>query len=321
MILLFPSRTSSRELSLIPATSYPPKESRTISSTLGRLLEVSRFALLMAWCCVAMLFSGCQYSLSTQYGLSEGTDAKVSPASISLFRNMCNAEGRTTMVVRSLSPRAMDKLGAIVWSPDSFDPHKTETTAWMDRWLALGDRTMVYVGRDFSPTADYWSQSADKFSNSKNSFQDAIAARKEQALELAELDRMRSMVRGNTVTPWCVFDHSSGIEERVNNVKGPWSNGIDTSNARLFLRSFPRGFSDKSLTSLKKEFDRESEDTSGKPTNKANPTDYDFKWQTSDATKLALVNSLTGTDLPEMENLLTTMDDRPLVSEFTKSGG
>ena len=246
-------------------------------------------------------------------------DAKVSPASVSLFRNMCNAEGSTTMVVRSLTPRAMDKLKAIVWSPDSFGPHQSDTMEWMDRWLASGDRTMVYVGRDFSPTADYWSQSADQFSNSKNSFQDALVARKQQALELTELDLMRSMLRGKTVTPWCVFDHSQGIEEQVNSVKGPWSNTVDASNARFFLRSFPKAYSGKSLTALQKEFDRESEDTLSKPANNANDTEYDFKWQKSDATMLALVKSLTATNVPRMENLLTTMDDRPLVAEFTKS--
>ncbi|HUP81720.1 MAG TPA: hypothetical protein VM260_24425 [Pirellula sp.] len=279
----------------------------------------TRIVWLLAWCCGAIVFSGCRYSLSTQYGLSEGTDAKVSPASVSLFRNMCNAEGRTTMVVRSLTPRAMNKLGAIVWSPDSFGPHDAETVAWMDRWLASGDRTMVYVGRDFSPTADYWSQSADKFSNSKNSFQDAIAARKEQALESTELDRMRSMLRGKSVTPWCMFDHSQSLEERVDKVKGPWSNGVDASNARFFLRSHPKAYSGDSLVALQKEFDRESEDTSGKPANNSNATEYDFKWQKSDGTMLALIKSLTTSALPEMKNLLTTMDDRPLVAEFNKS--
>ena len=209
------------------------------------------------------------------------------------------------MVVRSLSPRAMNKLGAIVWSPDSFGPHDAEALAWMDRWLASGDRTMVYVGRDFSPTADYWSQSADRFSNSKNSFQDAIAARKEQALESTVLDQKRSMLRGKSVTPWCMFDHSQGLEERVDEVKGPWSNGLDASNARLFLRSYPKAYSGDSLVALQKEFDRESEDTSGKPANNSITAEYDFKWQKSDATMLALVMSLTASALPEMKNLLT----------------
>lgn len=276
-------------------------------------------ALLFAWCCAAMVFSGCRNSLSTQYGLSEGTDAKVSPASVSLFRNMCNADGRTTLVVRSLSPRAMDKLKAIVWSPDSFGPHQAETMAWMDRWLSSGDRTLIYVGRDFSPTADYWSQSAEKFSNIEHSYQDAISARQQQAIELTALDRMRSKLRAKTATPWCVFDHTQGLEERVNKVKGPWSNAIDASNARLFVRSYPIGYSDETRTTLQKEFDIESQDTSTKPVNSANTTEYEFKWQTSDATMLGFVKSLTVSDLPEMESLLSTMDDRPLVAEVTKS--
>ncbi len=276
-------------------------------------------ALLFAWCCAAMVFSGCRNTLSTQYGLSEGTDAKVSPASVSLFRNMCNADGRTTLVVRSLSPRAMDKLKAIVWSPDSFGPHQAETMVWMDRWLSSGDRTLIYVGRDFSPTADYWSQSADKFSNSVNAYQDANSARQQQAIERTALDRMRAKIRAKTATPWFVFDHSSAIEERVNKVKGPWSNALDASSARLFVRSYPIGYSDETLTPILKDFDRESVDTSSKPANSAITKEYEFKWQTSDATMLGFVKSLTVSDLPEMECLLSTMDDRPLVAEVTKS--
>ena len=284
------------------------------------MIPISKnIALLFAWCCVAMVFSGCRNSLSTRYGLSEGSDAKVSPASVSLFRNMCNADGRTTLVVRSLSPRAMDKLNAIVWSPDSFGPHQAETMAWMDRWLSSGDRTLIYVGRDFSPTADYWSQSADKFSNIEHSYQDAISARQQQAIELTALDGMRSRVRHKTATPWCVFDHTQGLEERVNKVKGPWSNGIDASIARLFVRSNPIGYSDETLTTLRKEFDIEPQDTSSKPINSAGTTEYEFEWQTSDAIMLGFVKSLTITDLPEMKNLLSTMDDRPLVAEVTKS--
>ncbi len=281
--------------------------------------SVKNIALLFAWCCAATVFSGCRNSLSTQYGLSEGSDAKVSPASVSLFRNLCNADGRTTLVVRSLSPRAMDKLKAIVWSPDSFGPHQVETIAWMDRWLSLGDRMLIYVGRDFSPTADYWSQSAEKFSNGINSYQDAISARQQQAIELTALDRMRSMLRAKTATPWCVFDHSHGIEERVNKVKGPWSNALDASIARLFVRSYPIGYSDVSLTSLQKEFDWESEDTSSKPANNATTKEYELKWQTSDATMLGFVKSLAVSDVPEMESQLSTMDGRPLVAEVTKT--
>lgn len=281
-------------------------------------------SVLFAWCCLALAFSGCRNSLSTYYGLSEGIDARCSPASVSLFRNLCSEDGRSTLMVRSLSPRAMKKLNAIVWSADSFEPHQPETVAWFERWLSSGGRTLIYVGRDFSPTADYWSQSADKFAISGGSDQDALSAHEKQAIELAELDRMRSGVRAMTATPWCLFDHSQRNEEHITESKGPWSNEIDGAKARLFLRSTPMGYSEANLTTIQKEFDWESEDTSGKPVNTVNTAttattvEYEFKWQTSDAAMKGIVKSLTATDLPEMESLLCTLDDRPLIAEVSK---
>lgn len=280
---------------------------------------------LFAICVAATLLPGCRYPLGTSYGLSEGTEAHTSPASVSLFRNMCNADGRTTLVVRSFSPRAMTKLNAIVWSPDSFAQHSPETMAWLDRWLASGDKTLVYVGRDFSPMADYWSQSAEELAKEAVSNKDALSAREEQAAAQAQLDKMRSETRAKTATPWCLFDNTQGIEERVNKVNGPWASVFDPSNARLFIRSFPVGYAKRTLGSDKKLFDRESEDISTKQGASVNTapnapsTEFDFKWQKSDATMLDYVKALNASELPEMNSYLSTTDDKTLVAEITKS--
>ena len=279
------------------------------------MMPIRSIAILIAFCCAAISLPGCRNSLSTQYGLSEGTDAKYSPASVSLFRNLCNADGRSTFVVRSFSPRAMTKLRAIVWSPDSFEPHQPETMAWIDRWLSTGDRTLVYVGRDFSPTADYWSQSAAKFSNSQATYQDALSALEQQALEWTVLDRLRARVRTRVASPWCLFYYAPGFEERVTELKGPWSDAIDPSTARLFIRSYPIGYSDDTLQAVQKEFDWEPEDTSVKPTT---AKDFESKWQSSDATMLGFVKGLKANDLPQLDCLLSTNDGRPLVSEISK---
>ena len=274
-----------------------------------------RSVVMIACCIAAILLSGCRNSLSTQYGLSEGIDAKYSPASVSLFRNLCNADGRSTLMVRSFSPRAMSKLQAIVWSPDAFELHQAETMAWIDRWLATGDRTLIYVGRDFSPTADYWSQAASKFSNSQTAHQDALSAREQQAIEWTILDRMRSRLRTKVATPWCLFNHEQGFEERVGELKGPWSAAIDASNARLFIRSYPMGYAEESLVVLQKEFDWEPVDTAAKPTG---VNDYEPQWQTSDATMLGFVKALKPSDVPALDCLLATNGDKPLVSEISK---
>lgn len=289
------------------------------------MLNRPNFAVLFALCVAFILFPGCRYPLGSSYGLSEGTDAHTSPASVSLFRNLCNADGRTTLAVRSLSPRAMTKLNAIVWSPDSFSPHSPETMAWMDKWLASGDKTLVYVGRDFSPMADYWSQSAEELSIDKASDQEALSAREEQAAAQAQLDKKRAGVRAKTATPWCLFEHSQGNEERVSKVKGPWSSELESSKARLFIRSFPVGYAEKAIASDQKLFDRESEDTSTKqsasiPVSPNAPTtEFDFKWQTPDATMLGYVKALNSSDLPMMKSYLSTGDDKPLIAEVSKS--
>lgn len=289
------------------------------------MLNRPNFVLLFALCVAAILFPGCRYPLGSSYGLSEGTDAHTSPASVSLFRNMCNADGRTTLAVRSLSPRAMTKLNAIVWSPDSFLPHSPETIAWIDKWLVSGNKTLVYVGRDFSPMADYWSQSAEELSIDKDSEQEALSAREEQAAALAQLDEMRAGVRAKTATPWCLFDHPQGGEVRVSKVKGPWSSDLEPSKARLFIRSYPVDYSEKTIASNQMLFDRESEDTSTKqgasiPVSPNVPSaEFDFKWQTRDATMLGYIKALNASDLPKLKSYLSTTDDKPLVAEVTKS--
>ncbi len=271
-------------------------------------------ACIVAWCCLAIVHSGCRSSLSTQYGLSDGADARYSPASVSLFRNLCNENGRSTVVVRSFSPRAMTRLKAIVWSPDSFEPHDPETLAWIDRWLAVGDRTLVYVGRDFSPTADYWSQSSDKFVSRNQSLKNSVYAKEQQATELASLDRMRSKVRSQVVTPWCVFDHSEKNEERVTDFKGPWAESTDASRTRLFVRSYPVPYHADSLAAMQDELDWQPKDTSAKP---ANANGYEMNWQDSDAKMLKTVKQLSHAGLPKVESLLSTTDDIALVAEIT----
>ena len=289
------------------------------------MLNRPNFAVLFALCVAVILFPGCRYPLGSSYGLSEGTDAHTSPASVSLFRNMCNADGRTTLAVRSLSPRAMTKLNAIVWSPDSFAVHSPETTAWIEKWLLSGGKTLVYVGRDFSPMADYWAQSAEEFSNDAVSDQDALHAREEQAAAHAQLDSMRAGARTRVATPWCLFDYPLENEERVSKVKGAWASALDPANARLFIRSFPVGYSEETLLGDQKLFDRESEDNSTKQSpstpvaTNAPSAEFDFRWQTSDATMLGYVKAINASDLPTMNSYLSTADDKPLIAEVTKS--
>jgi len=275
------------------------------------LLERVVCALLV---CPMMLNAGCTGRLSNEYGGSEGFEARQSPASVSLFRNMCESEGHQTVVVRSLSPRAMTTLEAIVWTPDSFETHRPATYEWLDRWLVSGDRTLVYVGRDFSPLADYWSQVCDELASKESSSNEILPARQSLAEQQRDLDKLRASTRAKIATPWFVSDHSRSREERVERLSGPWAEDIDADNSRLFLRSFVEGFEDGSKQSLIDEFNKKPADTSSKP---KSDSEFDFQWGTTDADMLATIQSLSNEDMPILENLLATKEGKPLIAEIT----
>jgi len=264
--------------------------------------------------CPMMLIAGCAGRLSNEYGGSEGSEARQSPASVSLFRNMCESQGHRTVVVRSLSPRAMTTLEAIVWTPDSFETHRLATYEWLERWLVSGDRTLVYVGRDFSPLADYWSQVCDELKTKDSSSIDILPARQSLAEQQRDLDKLRASVRAKVATPWFVSDHSSSREERVERVSGPWAEDVDAVNSRLFLRSYVTGFEDGSKQSLIDQFDKKPADTSSKP---KNISEFEFEWGPTDDAMLTTIQSLSNEDMPTLENLLATDEGKPLIAKIT----
>jgi hypothetical protein len=215
---------------------------------------------------------GCIGRFNTEYGKSEGMGNRESPASVSLFRNLCEAEGCKTRMVQSLSPKAMDKFESFVWTPDTFGPHQSKVLDWFDDWLTKGNRTLVYVGRDFSPVAQYWAESVqvledkDRIAETPNASKTEAAGSMSNVLvsrAMARLshDRLRSKVRTIVPTRWFLMDYQQSVEKRVTALKGPWAESIDASKTSLFVRGQPVGFRGKSAADLVKMFDIEDQST------------------------------------------------------------
>jgi hypothetical protein len=270
----------------------------------------------IAWWAVCIaFFCGCRSSLHHEYGESEGYEARQSPAAFSVFRNLCESQGRSTTTLRSFSPKAKTKLQSIVWTPDSFPTHLPATYNWIDDWLSQGDRTLVYVGRDFSPMDEYWALCKEKLSQQEINGSQMIFAKEQQALEQSDLDRMRSTVRKQVATPWCLFDNTGAEHTRITQFDGPWSNDVEPDQTRVFLRSFPIPYQADPIKNTKKRFDTKSLDAPPTASNQDVPR---FKWQVTDQHMLDIINSLSEEDLPEFEILLESSDGRPLVAELTR---
>lgn len=294
------------------------------------------FRLTCLFLALAFTNLGCN-KLSKEYGLSEGNLARQSPASMSIFRNLCDSEGCDTKEIRSLSPRAMERLKAIVWSPDHFGIHGSTTMEWMNKWLAKGDRTLIYVGRDFSPMADYWRLSADKFDQLENREQERWNALEQQAFSQVELDLARAAVRKIVATPWFLVDYTNAIEKQVDAVTGPWAESIDVTRSRIFVRGVPVGIHLRSDAEINKIFDIEplrtnSATTTTTPLTKGNtapvapvtaPTvipvpnkDFEFVWNSQDAEMLKITQMSSSGERPQLETLLATPDNQTLIGEI-----
>ena len=119
----------------------------------------SRVSGLLLFGCLAI--TGCdRYSNLPidHYGESNHSTSHKNISGLSVFRALCEEKGLRTFELKSLSQRTY-KLDTILWAPKDYRVPSSKEILWFDDWLS-GDtaRTLVFVGRDFSPAAHYWQQ-------------------------------------------------------------------------------------------------------------------------------------------------------------------
>jgi hypothetical protein len=257
--------------------------------------------------------AGCNATLRTDYGTSEGSSARQSPAGVSLFRGICEWEGRQTLLVRSFSPRSIDRLQGLVWVPDKFFQHKQATYEWIDKWLATGGKTLIYVGRDFSPVGDYWSQVADQ-AMANGDWEDWLYASQQSAEQASRLDQMRASCRSSMISPWFLVEQRRSTGERVFNCSGPWASGFAVDQARIFSGSHAKSLDDFTKEDLQKLFEKPEMQAVTKP---AGTAEFEREWQTNDDDMWNIVQALPEQDLPHLETWLADNDGLPLIAQVT----
>lgn len=129
-----------------------------------------RWRKLLVW--TLLIFSaGCD-GFVTRYGETDGYGGRKSLNGMAAMRKAIEqvpvagsasspvSEMKTREIFR-LSPRTYSQ-DAIVWVPRSWPVYNTaEVVAWIDDWLSLGNRTLVFVVPDSGSTAVYWDEVVD----------------------------------------------------------------------------------------------------------------------------------------------------------------
>ena len=276
----------------------------------------NRFATLALFLILAASFTlgcGSRYPTSN-YGLSEGSSARVSPDAVSAFRNMCDETNRKSMKVGSLSNRTANKLSSLIWIPEESFVHSAPVLDWMEEWLKKGDKTLIYVGRDYSPTADYWDFAGAQLQSQEKSKSTVVGALENKALEELRLDSLQSSQRDRIALPWALLENEAGVFETVEQLEGPWASDLQEHKHRIRVRSFFRDWSLADSEKVSKQLDWQAEvSDSSKPVQSSFPK----QWTTGDTNNLEIAKKVEENDL-DAEVLLATKSNKPLITVLSK---
>ena len=190
---------------------------------------------------LTLFLVGCSPTQPTSdYGASEGGTSRSSPDGFSIVRQLCVEAGYAATTVRSLPSNAERKLSTLVWAPHGFRSHNSETMDWVERWLQSGNKTLIYVGADYSPIADYW-EATSKINQAEIASHDATSS-----AALAKSELLNSLLSGYQVMafPWGVYKKKFGEHQLIQEPKGDWSRDIEGLDTNLKLRSYFQAWSE-----------------------------------------------------------------------------
>ncbi|MDZ4847850.1 MAG: DUF4129 domain-containing protein [Pirellulaceae bacterium] len=184
--------------------------------------------------CMLGLVAGCgtKTQLPTDaYGNSKDSVSHKSISGLSVFREMLEVNGLRTFELKHLSQRA-ERLSVIIWAPKDFRVPSNEEIRWFDNWLS-GDsnRLLVFVGRDYSPSAHYWELAADNAApENRRTF------RLRQGYAEVELEIARSLVEHESECEWLMQELTLGEPRNVERFSGPWAKGLRSEETNVVLR-------------------------------------------------------------------------------------
>lgn len=195
------------------------------STCKGELAQPHRLPIGLLLALLAVVFAGCgrAATLNTSYGRSRG-DGASSVNGLSVLAEMYSRAGYDVSAWSRLSPK-LENEQVIVWAPDRFSVPATEEIEYLEKWLgSVSGRTLVYIGRDYDASIEYWSRL--KQSQPK----DRLGIRREEARAKSEHQQNRARRELEKSCSWFTLD-TQRSPQIYESVSGPWA---DATTARPF---------------------------------------------------------------------------------------
>ncbi len=227
-------------------TAYAAGEHVLTASPMARAVR----AILAGLGLFALLACGCSSGqLETDYGRHRQQGESGSINGTDVLADMFSEAGHKIYYRSRIITAEMEAADTIVWFPNDPEPPPEEVCLWFDDWLAgRPDRTLIYVGRQFSATSsywDFWAEEEEK-TNKKKADKDEQqrdkkpgrppAAEKKTPRSLAGAFADGSDASGADAEQSCEwFRYESAPLRRVAELAGPWARGVDAAKADVWL--------------------------------------------------------------------------------------
>jgi hypothetical protein len=196
------------------------------SARLRRPERATRCALLALG---AILVAGCAMELDTEYGTSTNRFRSTSVNGVDVLAGMFVDAGHEVSSRSVLITASMDHVQTIVWFPDDGTAPSEEVCDWFDEWLAFGtDRTLIYVGRSFDSALPYWREMTSLAPEGQKKLY-----RERQRMARGGASPAGAVGSSELKCPW--FEIEPGSLHKVKELDGPWSRGIDSGQADVWM--------------------------------------------------------------------------------------
>lgn len=180
---------------------------------------------------LALLLGGCTSpEVDETYGKRRGAEGGRSVNGTAVLAELYRGRGCRIVTSTRLSPR-LEKADCIVWVPNDFAAPTIAQRDFLEDWLYEGERTLIYVGRDFDAAPFYWQRVA---ADAPPEQLDELLRR--GALARSEHDSARTKLADKFDAEWFKVN-VGGPQQKVEQLEGPWSQDIDPQAGEIYLQA------------------------------------------------------------------------------------
>ncbi len=204
------------------------------SNTVFRPFPVLAGRMVVGFALLAVLLQGCgREELETVYGRHRRPGQSGSVNGTDVLAAMFEQAGHDVHFRRTLVTDEMVDADVVVWFPNDYAPPSEDVCQWFDAWLAeYPARTLVYVGRDFSATPEYFRFLSEH--RQKSQKQQPGAGDEKKLPKLPDFEPSTKLPE-DANSEWFRYEKKPAREGH--DLAGPWARGIDAAKANLELRT------------------------------------------------------------------------------------